>query len=114
MHRHQKRFAIFGAAMVAGLLLFTLSGIAARPWLQWSAAVFALAAFIGYLVDGDEVERGVALRASGFAFFTTLGGLLAMALLPGREFAAAVIEHAWVASMALWLAGWVVFRVRLG
>lgn len=114
MHRRQKRFAIFGTAMALGLLLFALAAVAARPWLQWSAAALALAAFIGYLARGDEVERLLALRASGFAFFSTLAGLLAMALLPGGEFAAAMIEHAWAASMAFWLTGWVVFRVRLG
>jgi hypothetical protein len=114
MTPRQNRFALYASAMVAAMLGFAIAeALASRP-LQLLAVTAAVLLLVAYLIGCDEVERALALRASSFAYFATLLGLIAIPLLAPTMAVAGWLEHAWAVSMASWLLGWVLFRTRLG
>lgn len=104
---------VAGAGVLAVLAIVLL----ARWLIPEAAAIEAVAGAVGVLLvawrvwAADEVARLLALKAAAMSFFFCLVLAWAAPLL-GANNASTFFVYAWAVMMGVWLACWLVLRVR--
>jgi hypothetical protein len=110
-----RRVLLPSLAIVATVLVFGASGFlggGAANVVRLCAALAGLGIVAAHVLRGDEVERGLVMKACAVSFLVALAGAFALALF-GDIDPAVVVANAWAALIALWLLAWALLRLRL-